>query len=158
MRSELATLSKSIICQQNSQRSHQLATSSYPSDYQTNQTTKMCGRHRAAGRAARRGCGPCGRRYTAPGPAVVYEPRQSLVRQIVNHFIESRQQKQALARGQYVQPRALEQGKQEMGVDMGRGEWVDEKQNLRIEDLGTGVDRVARNSVELPSYREALKN
>ena len=118
----------------------------------------MCGHRRAARQAARRGCGPCGRRYAAPGPVVVHEPHQSLVRQIVNHFIESRQQKQALDQGQYIQPRALEQGEQEIGVDIKRGEWVDEKQKLRIEDLSMGVDRVARNSVELPSYREALKN
>jgi hypothetical protein len=45
-----------------------------------------------------------------------------------------------------------------MGVDLGRGQWVDEKQKLRVEDLGTGVDRVGRGSAELPSYREALKN
>jgi hypothetical protein len=118
----------------------------------------MCGRHRAARRATRRGCGPCGRRYAASEPAVVYQPRQSLIRQIVNHIIEGRQQKHALSRGQYVQPRALEEGKPEMGVDVGRGGWADEKQKLRIEDLGTGVDHVGRGSVELPSYREALKN
>ena len=116
----------------------------------------MCGRHRAARRAARHG--RCSRGYAASSPAVVYQPRQSLIRQIVNHIIESRQQKQAYSRGQYVQPRALEQGQQEIGVDLGRGQWVDEKQKLRIEDLGTGVDRVRRGSVELPSYREALKN
>ena len=92
----------------------------------------------------------------------------------MNHIIENRQHKQALIRGDFVQPRALEEGKQEMGVDgslareLARGEWADEKQKTRIEDLGrdfgtdarvgAGVDRVERESVGLPTYGEALKN
>jgi hypothetical protein len=80
----------------------------------------------------------------------------------VNHFIKSREQKQALARGEFVQPKALEEQKQELGDVRGvqGGGWVDEKQQLRMENLGAGIDRVGtnRNSVDLPSYREALKN
>ena len=82
----------------------------------------------------------------------------------MNHIIESREQKQALARREYIQPRTLEQGeKQDMGIERGlrQSEGVDEKEQLRIEDLGmdvgVGVDRVRRRSIELPSYREALK-
>lgn len=50
-----------------------------------------------------------------------------------------------------------------MGIERGlrQSEGVDEKEQLRIEDLGmdvgVGVDRVRRRSIELPSYREALK-
>lgn len=125
----------------------------------------MCCRRRAARRAARHGCGRGfgpNRGCKTRNDTVVYQPRQGLIRQIVNHIIEHREQKQALARGEFVQPKALEDGKQEMGVERGvqQSGWVDEKQQLGMEDLGVGVDRVGtnRNIVDLPTYREALKN
>jgi len=76
----------------------------------------------------------------------------------VNHFIDSRENKQALARGEFIQPI------QQAGQAKQTG-WVDEKQRLGYEHLGVddgvgaGVDMVAtgRKSAELPSYREALK-
>ena len=61
-----------------------------------------------------------------------------------------------------MQRRALEDGKQETGIERGAQEvgWVDEKQQLRMESLGAGVERVGlkRNSFDLPSYGEALKD
>jgi hypothetical protein len=76
----------------------------------------------------------------------------------VNHFIGHWERKHRLARGDFVQPSALEE--QEMGIErvMPQSESADEKEKLRIEDLGMGVDRVGRGSVNLPTYREALKN
>ena len=115
----------------------------------------MCCRRRDARRAARRSCGS---RNAALGH--VYEPRQGLIRQIVNHIIEHREQKHALARGDFIQPRALEEGNQAMRIGRGvqQSEQVDEKQDMRFENLGMGVDRVGGRSIELPTYREALKN
>ena len=122
----------------------------------------MCCRRRATHQAARRGCG---RRGLNNG---VYEPRQSFLHKVVNHIIETRQQKQALAREEIVQPRALEEVKQERGVDerlakeLARKEWEVEKLKSKIEDLGMGVgdgvDWAGRSRGDLPSYREALKN
>ena len=67
---------------------------------------------------------------------------------MVSHFIEHRRQQQALAAGELVQPRAVEQGVQKMGIEKRvPGEWVDEKKQVRMEDLGMGVDRVRRESV-----------
>jgi hypothetical protein len=119
----------------------------------------MCSRHRAARRAARRGCGTQGWNNGA------YQHREGLIRKIVNHIVEHREQKLALARGMFVQPHgALEGGKPEMDVDsavardLARSEWVDEKQRLGRDGVGLGVDRVERESGQLPSYGEALKN
>ena len=86
----------------------------------------------------------------------------------MNHLIATRQQKRAISHEETVQASAMGQAKQEMRVDeelattAARREWGVEKHKMKIEDLGTApgydVNGFDRNSGQLPSYREALKN